>query len=97
MANEVEVKITGLDEIQKALEELPRQVARQIVRRTLREAGNIVKKKMVELVPRDSGLLSKHFKVSTKLLGKKTDGDIGGRVFVGPDKSEHVENPGSKK
>jgi hypothetical protein len=93
----VEVKVSGLDELERALEKLPKDLADQIVKHTLKGAGEIVQKKMVELVPKDSGILARHIKVKVKLEGKKTSGDIGGVALVGPDKTEHIEKPRRKE
>jgi len=76
----VEVKISGLDQIQKRLEELRGPKARAAMRKSLADGSDIVLAEMQREAPRDTGFLDEHFnrKISTK------DGGTSGTAFIGP-------------
>jgi HK97 gp10 family phage protein len=80
MADEVTVKISGLDELQKALEALPLKVAKKDLRAVLRAGANVFKKEMVNTAPVESGFLEEHIDVRTRL---RSD-ELAGTAFVGP-------------
>jgi HK97 gp10 family phage protein len=81
MSDTVTCKITGLDELQKQLEAIPRDVAAKLLRKDLREAAEIGRAEMSLLAPKDSGLLSEHFNIKTKVLRQ----DIAAIAYIGPD------------
>jgi HK97 gp10 family phage protein len=66
MAREVELAISGLQELQQALEDLNDKLATKYVREAAREGGKIVRAEMVLMAPKDSGLLSEHIDVKTR-------------------------------
>lgn len=78
----IELKITGLNELQKVLEEFPRKVARNGIRKSLMAGGHIMEEEMVTLAPEDSGFMKGHFGHRIKLL---KGGDVGGRIYIGPE------------
>ncbi len=82
MSDQVTVKITGLDKLQKALEQLPERAAKKIEGGSLKEAAQITLAEMRARVPKDTGLLSEHFgvRVVTKRMGK---GNLSARAFIG--------------
>jgi HK97 gp10 family phage protein len=75
-----EFKISGLEDLQKRLEELPQKVAKKDLRSVLRAGANVFKKDMVNTAPKDSGFLSEHINVTTRL---RSD-ELAGSAFVGP-------------
>ena len=76
----VETKISGLDEIQRRLEDLPRRQAGGILRKALRAGAAPVLSAMQNEAPHASGFLAEHF--NTKISIKRND--IAGAAFVGP-------------
>lgn len=81
MSDIVEVKITGMDELQKKLEELPKKIGDNIFRRALKSAAKIVINAMVALAPKDTGFLSEHFGTRTRIQRQ----NIAGSIFIGPE------------
>ena len=80
MADLIEFKISGLDQLQKSLEELPREVARKVLREGLRDGANEMRNAMVEAAPQRTGFLSRHFNIKLSLRGN----DLAGTAHVGP-------------
>jgi HK97 gp10 family phage protein len=78
----VTCKISGLQELQKALEGIPRQIARKGVRKALHAGGVIMQDAMTIEAPKDTGFLREHFGQRIKLL---KGGDIGGSCYIGPE------------
>lgn len=76
------MKISGLEELQKVLEEFPRAVARNGIRKALRAGGLITQEAMVVEAPKDTGFLEEHFGQRIKLL---KGGDVGGICYIGPE------------
>src|SRR5437899_10335916 len=90
MADEATVSVSGLAELQTALEAMPRKVAKKDLRATLRAGGNVLRKAMVAYAPRDSGFLSEHISVGTKL---RSD-ELAGVALIGPNsKLLYPRNP----
>lgn len=80
MSDDLEVKFTGLVELQQALEELPEKVAKKGVRNSLKAAAEPIQNGMVQLAPRDTGFLAEHF--STKI--SMTKDALAGTAYIGP-------------
>lgn len=78
----ITLKISGLQELQKTLEHLPREIARKGVRKSLHAGGLIMQDALVQEAPKDTGFLQEHFGMRIKLL---KGGDIGGSCYVGPE------------
>lgn len=87
-----EIKITGLDELQRKLVSMGADVSKKVIRVALVNAGYDVRNQMVIMAPKDSGFLSEHFNV--KLRIRKDD--IAGTAFVGPAGKMNYPNRGSK-
>jgi HK97 gp10 family phage protein len=80
MSNPVEVKITGLDKLQAALlEQIPKK-ASSAMRGALRAGAKIIQSAIVQEAPKDSGLLSEHIDIRTRVRGA----GLTGSAFVGP-------------
>jgi HK97 gp10 family phage protein len=80
MASPVEVKITGLDKIQHALEqEIPKKAA-AAMRGALRDGAKIIQSAIIQEAPKDTGLLAEHIDVKTRVRGTA----LTGSAFVGP-------------
>jgi len=96
MSNPVEVKVSGLDKLQKALEqEIPKK-AKASVRSALRAGAKVLQQAVVREAPKDTGFLSEHVDVKTRVRGN----DLAGSAFVGPNaKAVYPAPPGglSKK
>lgn len=92
MARDVEVSISGLDDLQHNLEQLNDKLANKTVRDAVREGGKIVRDEMVMLAPKDTGLLADHFDVKTR----KVAGEAGAvSAFIGPN-AKTVIHPQAK-
>jgi HK97 gp10 family phage protein len=81
MSDFVTVEVKGLKELQEKLEELPLKLAKKDLRSALRAGATLIKKAMIALAPRDTGFLSQHFSIKTKI---KTGEEIAGSAFIGP-------------
>jgi HK97 gp10 family phage protein len=80
MANPIEVKISGLEEIQKKLQdELPKKAA-NAMRAALRDGAKVIQAAIVDEAPKDSGLLSEHIDVKTRVRSAS----LSGSAFIGP-------------
>lgn len=86
------ITIKGLDELQKRLEALPRNVQIKVMRGPMTDAANVVKEAMVQLAPKESGFLSEHF--NAKFRAKR--GELAGSAFIGPAGKMYYPNRGSK-
>jgi HK97 gp10 family phage protein len=75
-----EVKITGLVELQDALEQLPYRVAKKGLKASLHDAAAPVEASMVREAPKESGFLAEHF--STKISIARDQ--LSGSAFIGP-------------
>src|SRR6266853_6782412 len=90
MADEITVEIKGLAELQKSLEALPEKVGEKNLRAALRAGGNVFKQAMVQNAPKDSGFLSEHISVSTRLQND----ELAGTCKIGPNgKKVYPRNP----
>jgi HK97 gp10 family phage protein len=83
--NPVTCKISGLDELQKTLQEKLPADARKFVRIALSAGGGDVKRAMVANAPvedsgENAGFLREHVNVKTRL----TRGELAGSAFIGP-------------
>jgi HK97 gp10 family phage protein len=81
MSDDVTVKITGLAELQEALEQLPEKVARKGVRSSLQAGAAPVLSGMVQEAPKRTGFLSEHFDAKISL----THDALAGTAYVGPE------------
>lgn len=89
----IDVKITGLQELQRVLENMPKDVAKKIIRSTLKEAGEEMRESMAAAAPKESGFLSQHFNVKLRISGD----DIMGTAFIGPAGKMYYPKRGSKE
>jgi HK97 gp10 family phage protein len=92
----VEFKMSGLDEIQKALEQKGKE-ARLAVRIALSAGAGDIKKAMAEDAPveaegENSGFLAKHINVKTTVKSN----NIEGRAFVGPSTAVYPGRSGKR-
>lgn len=80
MENPVTVKVSGLKELEKALEqETPKRV-KDIIKPALAEGANIILELMKSFVPKDTGFLLKNLSVKFSVKGSA----VKGSAFVGP-------------
>lgn len=63
----LEIRINGLDALQKALEELPGKLEANILRGALRAGMKVIEAEAKALVPQDSGMLHDSIRVSTAI------------------------------
>jgi HK97 gp10 family phage protein len=81
MAKMVTFEIKGLQELQKALEEVPRETSRQVLRKALTDAAKWVRVAIVSLAPHDTGFLEEHFNIRFKARRH----EVAASAFIGPD------------
>lgn len=81
MADEfVTVKITGLEELQQKLEEIPTKLAKRSLRKALRAGANVIRNAIVTLAPKDTGFLSRHFGTRISVMRD----ELAATAYVGP-------------
>ena len=88
MSDELEVKITGLSELEERLKQLPSKLGKRIVRRCLRAGANVIRQAMIDRAPKRTGFLAEHFSIKTK-LGRHDE--ISGQAFVGPNTMQYPQ------
>lgn len=94
MPDFVTVKITGLSEIQKKLEQMPEKVAKRAIRSALKRAAGIVRQKIVDMAPRKTGFLSGHFDIKIRQFR----GFLAAVAHIGPNsKIYYPPNPRAGK
>lgn len=90
-------KMTGLEELQKTMEEIPLKISRQVLRGTLKEAGEDLKEALVVAVPdstdRATGFLSEHFDVRIRVKSNELEAT----AFVGPQGHMYYPDRGEAK
>lgn len=100
MAKGFSVKVEGLKELERALQQLPKANAKAVLRRTLKEAGEPVAKTARALAPKQMGYLRESIDVSTKLSGRqarlhKKQSPVEMFIGPGPDPAGHLQEFGS--
>lgn len=100
MAKGFSVKVEGLKELEKALQDLPKANAKAVLRRTLREAGQPVAKTARSLAPHEEGYLRESIDVSLKLSRRqarlhKKQSPVEVFIGPGPDPAAHLQEFGS--
>lgn len=81
------VRIEGLSDLDKALSELPKATARNVLLRTLKRAGSFIAQAGEALAPRLTGKLAESYTVSTKLSRRQkkvNTKESAVEVYVGP-------------
>lgn len=78
-----EIKVEGLADLQKMLDQLPAKIEANIMRGGLRAASNIYRDRARNGVPRKSGALRKSIKVGTKFR----KGLVSATITAGDDKA----------
>ena len=73
---DVTVRISGLDELERKLKELPKQFAKKAVRKALKAGAEPIVTEMETLAPKRTGFLSQHIGTKIKLTPKETAGTI---------------------
>jgi HK97 gp10 family phage protein len=77
------VKVEGLRDLDKALAELPKAVARNTLRRVLKKAGEPIAAKARQLAPVDTGALRQSIIVSPKLGTKAGQAEFAAAMKAG--------------
>lgn len=100
MAKGFKVKVEGLKELERALQQLPKANAKAVLRRTMKEAGEPVAKTARALAPEEMGYLRESIDVSTKLSGRqaklhKKESPVEMFIGPGPDPAAHLQEFGS--
>jgi HK97 gp10 family phage protein len=78
--DDVTMEITGLQELQLALEQLPHKVAQKGLRVALKGGGALIEEGMVQLAPKDTGFMSEHFNTRVKI----SRDELSATAYVGP-------------
>jgi HK97 gp10 family phage protein len=74
MANKVTVKVSGLEELEEKLYDMPSKFARQAMRKALRPAADVWKDEIAARAPEKTGWLKSQAAVSIKLSAKEESG-----------------------
>ena len=93
MSDLVTFKITGLAELQKKLEDMPKTVAKKVLRDDLRAAGEYLKQEMVMQAPYRTGFLDSHFDTRVRV----EHGELAAKAFVGPEGRMYYPHEGVTK
>lgn len=80
MSDEFTVEIKGLDELQKAMEELPLKVAKKGLRAALKAGAAPMLNGMHAGAPKKTGFMAEHFGVKLKI----NRDELAGSAFIGP-------------
>jgi len=80
MSDDVTVNIRGLEDLQRKLEEIGHNVAKRGVRQALRAGAVPVREAMAAAAPKDSGFLSEHIDIKTRM----DKDELAGAAFIGP-------------
>lgn len=80
MAETVTVRISGLSELQSALEKLPQKVAKKDLRAALKAGANVIRKAQAALAPEETGFEESHIDIRTRLRGD----ELAGTAWIGP-------------
>lgn len=86
----ITVSTSGFQALDKALAELPKATARNVLHRTLRKAGQPIADEARRLAPVDSGLLVEQIAVSTRLKNKVGNAEFSGALRAGLGKAAAV-------
>lgn len=94
------VKVEGLKELERALQELPKANAKAVLRRTLKEAGEPVAKTARALVPEEIGYLRESIDVGPTLSPRqkklhRKQSPVEMFVGPGPDPAAHLNEFGT--
>ena len=85
MAEVVSVKVTGLAELQKNLEQIPPKIAKGVLRRGLAAGARVFQNEMKIRAARATGFLIEHIAIRVRARGD----DLQGIALVGPTKSDY--------
>jgi len=80
MADDITVEIRGLDELQAALEQLPKKIADKGLRSSLKMGAKPIQEAMHANAPKDTGFLAEHFGTRVKISRDL----VSGSAFIGP-------------
>jgi HK97 gp10 family phage protein len=89
----VTVKINGLDQIQRALEQIPKVVADKAIRGGLRKGAESLRERIAANAPRESGFLANHFNVKVRVMHN----ELAASAFVGPASKTYYPNIGDRR
>lgn len=94
------VKVEGLADLERALQELPKANAKAVLRRTMTQAGEPVAKTARSLAPKEIGYLSESIDVGTRLSRRqsnlhKKESPVEMFIGPGPDPAAHLQEFGS--
>jgi len=87
----LKVSVSGFRELDKALGELPKAVARNVLRRVLTKAAQPVADMASSLAPKDKGELSSSVKVGTKTGNKTGKAEYAAAMKAGLGKGEALK------
>lgn len=90
MPGGIEIKVSGLKEINKALHQLPIKLGKKVVVSALREGAKIIQKEARSLAPRRTGRLRRAIKVKrSKIHTKPRLGKFGFYIKINPGKKRN--------
>jgi HK97 gp10 family phage protein len=102
---DVEMKLTGFDGLEKALDDLPKATSKNVVRRVLKKRGQPFADTARQLVPVDKGHLKKSITVGTKVAKTQraevkklqAEGFVTMHIGPGQDPAAHLQEFGSSE
>jgi hypothetical protein len=77
----VTVEVEGLDQLERALEEMPGKLAKKSIRRALFAGATIFKQTILRLAPRKTGFMADHFGIK---IQKTRGDDLAATAYIGP-------------
>ena len=83
MSGRVVVSTSGFRDLEKALAELPKATARNVLKRTLVKAGEPIAEKARDLVPVDKGRLRDSIVVSARIKNKVGNAEFSAAMRAG--------------
>jgi HK97 gp10 family phage protein len=86
MSNYVTTKITGLSQLQDALEDLGKK-GTTVARGAVRAGAVVVQDALVQNAPKDSGIMAEHIDIRTR---KQRGTDLAVSAFIGPNTKEII-------
>jgi hypothetical protein len=77
----ITVEIEGLDQLERALEEMPGKLAKRSIRKALFAGATIFKQTILRLAPRKTGFMAEHFGIK---IQKNRGDDLAAIAYIGP-------------
>jgi len=83
MSDGISLEVQGLQQLGERFESVPRNIARAIMRRSIKPAAQVILEEMIRRVQRRSGWLAQHLAINLSSRSRG-DGSIAGSARIGP-------------